>query len=383
MNITADDNRHKLLLLVNQHSRSGAEHLDSLVRFFKSRRCDVLVPDTNCADDVSAAIIEHAQHIDLVVVAGGDGSMHAAAKGLLQSGLPLAVLPLGTANDLANTLGIPEEPLDAAAMILESWDARNIHKIDLGVLNFDDELSHEKGVANADSSQELFFNVAHMGLSAQITRKLDSNLKRRWGVFSYLIAAFRAVSARKSFKVRLGIRQMSDQGVLCVQQHTMQSMHLSLGNGRQYGGGMLIRNDASIDDQRLTVYSVRPRKFWQLLWMIPWVKTGKHRFLNNVDEFNCQFGQTAADNNSSNNSSEEKHEQKDKQEDGQKDGQAKPNSEVVNKAYVHIATSRPMRVTADGEDVGYTPLYCRLLPQAIRVLVPLNYTQIRKQQKTV
>ncbi|HLT03221.1 MAG TPA: diacylglycerol kinase family protein, partial [Geminicoccaceae bacterium] len=56
---------------------------------------------------LGAWILEHRHEADLVIVGGGDGTLNAAAEALVESDLPLGILPLGTANDLARTLAIP------------------------------------------------------------------------------------------------------------------------------------------------------------------------------------------------------------------------------------------------------------------------------------
>jgi hypothetical protein len=67
---------------------------------------------------ISDAIRAHAREIELVIV-GGDGTFNAAAAGLVETGLPLGILPLGTANDVARTFALPLAPVEAARVVLE------------------------------------------------------------------------------------------------------------------------------------------------------------------------------------------------------------------------------------------------------------------------
>lgn len=106
--------------------------------------------------------------VDRVILGGGDGTLNPSAAGLRDSGLPLGILPLGTANDLARTLGVPEDPERAAAVIADGRTTR----LDLGYVN-----------------GRPFFNVASLGLSVDITRRLTKVMKRRWGRLAYPIAA--------------------------------------------------------------------------------------------------------------------------------------------------------------------------------------------------
>jgi diacylglycerol kinase family enzyme len=106
-------------------------------------------------EQLSALIREHGGEVDLVAVAGGDGTMNAAAEGLVATGLPLGILPTGTANDLARTLGI-EADLEAAVKVIAAGHTR---RIDLGLVN-----GHP------------FFNVASMGLSAELASMLTRDI---------------------------------------------------------------------------------------------------------------------------------------------------------------------------------------------------------------
>ncbi|WP_265094641.1 diacylglycerol kinase family protein, partial [Enterobacter hormaechei] len=114
--------------------------------------------------DVTRVIRELTGVVDAIVVGGGDGSINAVLEGALAARLPLGILPLGTANDLARTLGIPPDPVAAAGIIQAGY----LRQIDLGRVN-----------------GHLFANVASLGLSVELTRRLTGALKRRWGRLGY------------------------------------------------------------------------------------------------------------------------------------------------------------------------------------------------------
>src|SRR5690242_12504811 len=82
-------------------------------------RADVAVLSRTCeyARKLPELIRDHADQADRVVIGGGDGTLNAAAPGLIATGRPLGVIPLGTANDLARALGIPLHP-EAAAQVI-------------------------------------------------------------------------------------------------------------------------------------------------------------------------------------------------------------------------------------------------------------------------
>jgi len=106
----------------------------------------------------------------------------------------------------------------------------------------------------------------------------------------------------------------------------VRSMQLAVGAGRYYGGGMVIHEDADIDDGLLWLYSIAPRSLWQMVKNAFAWRAGRHR---------------AAERTSS---------------------RAAP--------WFEIRTSRPRTVTADGEIVTRTPVRLEILPGALQVVVP-------------
>src|SRR6186997_1979696 len=98
----------RALLIVNAKSRSGAAAIETALQGLERIGIDAVYRNCENAGGLSRLIEEEAKGVDLVAIAGGDGTLNAAAEGVVAAKLPLAILPTGTANDLARTLGIPE-----------------------------------------------------------------------------------------------------------------------------------------------------------------------------------------------------------------------------------------------------------------------------------
>jgi diacylglycerol kinase (ATP) len=242
-------------------------------------------------------INRHARDVDLVIVGGGDGTVNAALKGALEAGLPLGILPFGTANDLARTLGLPSDPSAAASIIV----AGRTRQIDVGQVN-----------------DRFFVNVASMGLSVELTRRMTGNLKRHLGRLSYPLAALKTVLYTRPFTAEVTTPDRTIQ---------LRSLQIAVGNGVYYGGGMAVYEGAAIDDQCLDFYSVEPRQFWQWPLFLTAFRRGRNRNLVGMRAF-CSPGP------------------------------------------LEIRTDPSLAINTDGEITTRTPARFKLLPRALSVFVP-------------
>ena len=238
--------RRRALMLVNPNARRGTAALEPVIERLREGGVDAVVERFETPDEVSADIARRRHEADLVIVCGGDGTINSAAKGVLETGLPMGIMPMGTANDLARTLGIPDDLHRAADVII----AGNTSTVDLGEVN-----GHP------------FFNVASMGLSVDLARGLTPEAKRRWGKLGYALAAIKVAMKAKPFRAEI----ISDSGT-----ERVKTLQIAVGNGVHYGGGTVIHADATIEDGHLDLYSLELKNVWKFGLMLGAFRRGEH-----------------------------------------------------------------------------------------------------------
>lgn len=288
----------RALLLINAASRRGDDDLSAAIRHITDDGWELTIFRPQSVDEMRSLISERARDMDRVVLAGGDGTVHAALPAVLEANAVLAVLPLGTGNDLAAALGIPED-LRAAAAVFTGESERHI---DVGFVN-----------------ETPFINAVQIGLGAELRSHLDSRRKRRWGALGYLWAAMESLREDEPF----------DAVIRCGDEHEgakVRLSHITVANGERFGGRLELGERAVLESGQLVVKALKPRVEWSPTAMAAAVLRGgpppeDHLYSWRTDK-------------------------------------------------LEIDATPSQAVTADGEPVGRTPLTCRVLPRALRVLAP-------------
>jgi len=239
----------RCLLLLNPHSRSAADAEPTLTGELARRGIDLVGDGPQPPEKLSELLGDGGgAALDRILVAGGDGTLNAVLDGLIAAAIPVAVLPLGTANDLAHNLGVPTDPAAAVRIALEG----PVRSVDVARVN-----------------GRLFINVATLGLGPKVTRHLTKELKARLGFLGYPRALISAYRDSRPFHVSITASGGQSMRLNCL--------HLAVGNGHYYGGGAVVSHHARLDDGRLHLLAVRPRPFWRLLLQAPMVMFGLHR----------------------------------------------------------------------------------------------------------
>jgi diacylglycerol kinase (ATP) len=226
-------------VVLNAGARRGPGAARELERLLEGRGLDVgeVAEVTSGAELLTTLDRVVATAPPLLVVAGGDGTICAAAERVAGTTTVLGVLPAGTANDFARTL-----ELDSMATAVEALVTGRVVDVDLGRA----ETLLTGGEGRVDS--QAFLNVASAGLSSGVTEMLSPRLKRRLGPLAYPVATLRAYRRHVDFTATLEFPE-GDHETLRL-DHVLQ---VSVGNGRHYGGGNTVSPTASVDDDALDV----------------------------------------------------------------------------------------------------------------------------------
>lgn len=175
---------------------------------------------------------------DVVLAAGGDGTVRSVAESLAGTGVALGLLPAGTGNLLARTLGTPLD-LEGAARVALTGDDR---AIDIGRVR-------ARG-PESDDSEHVFLVMAGTGFDADVMANTPEGLKARVGPLAYVVSGLRAMRGRRT-RITLRI----DGGAL----RRRRSRTVLVGNSGTLLGGLVLMPNAIVDDGVLDVVNLAPK----------------------------------------------------------------------------------------------------------------------------
>jgi len=179
--------------------------------------------------------------LDVIFVAGGDGTLRNVVQGIAGQDIAIGILPLGTGNILARNLKIPIGNLDAA---IQKALSGNRYQLDLGVA---------KAVFADGSLREFIFTgIAGVGMDAKLMENTQPKLKRRVGWIAYIEGGIRSLPLKfERFDVQID-----------NQVRTLKSYSLLVGNVGWLPGLISMMPDAQMDDGKLDIAAIGPRKIW-------------------------------------------------------------------------------------------------------------------------
>lgn len=186
---------------------------------------------------------------DLVLAAGGDGTVNEVVNGIARSPWQprLGIIPVGTANDFAAGLGLPSSVAEA---------------VDVAVHG------RPRVVDAARVNRRYFVNVSTGGFGAEATGAASQRAKRKWGPFAYMITGTRQFLGMKKRRARF----VADGQVVHDGEYTV----FAVGNARRTGGGTLLTPLARQSDGKLDIMIVPGLSRMDFLALMPDLRAGTH-----------------------------------------------------------------------------------------------------------
>jgi YegS/Rv2252/BmrU family lipid kinase len=192
----------------------------------------------------------------MVIVGGGDGTISSVVQLLEGTETVLGIMPFGTGNALARDLAVPTDVDQAVEIIAKG----KIAHIDVGIAN-----------------GRRFMNVATLGLSTLIAQDLSTGIKKVFAAAAYAIAVARALLEVKPFKAVLTLEDGT--------AHEIDALQIVIGNGRFHAGGLLIKENAAIDEGFLSVYALATTHKFAFLKLALRLRAGNQAELDEVRSF--------------------------------------------------------------------------------------------------
>ncbi|MFW9929651.1 MAG: diacylglycerol/lipid kinase family protein [Candidatus Thorarchaeota archaeon] len=252
---------------------------------------------------------------DGILAVGGDGTVNEVINGILSSSPEklLAILPTGTGNDLANTFQLHLD-LTLACKTIISGKPR---KIDVGMVQGKD--------FNKKTIKRFFGGVASFGFDADVAYDTNASTKILPGTWNYLRSVFKnwIRLTPKIFQLTYSNSNISDKRTIEQKQ-----LLCAIGNGKFYGGGMMICPDALVTDNMLDITLIDPVKRIEFLKVFPSVYSGTHK--------------------------------------------NHPAVHLSKANQIFVSSKVKIRYQVDGEVLGYTPVKLSSTPSVLQVLAPQN-----------
>lgn len=268
----------RIRLIINPVSGNDEPNLMKLPEIIAAMDAEGIRADIAFTDpDNSPALIAQKaieENYELVVVAGGDGTVGEVAKGLLRAPIPLGIIPIGTYNNIARSLSIPTD-LVAACQVIATGQ---IKSIDVGQAN----------------NEHYFFEAAGVGLDAALFPIGEEIKGGRWG---QLLQAFQLAINYKPQRLRMEFdRPIAEARISTVKRRFMRKplarnqLRLSallvvIANGSYYGTGFTVAPDAAIDDGLLTISIFRNFSKWELMRHFWSISKGQRQYSPKIETY--------------------------------------------------------------------------------------------------
>lgn len=260
---------------------------------------------SNHAVELASEAVE--KNYDVILAAGGDGTLHQVLNGILKintgkENLPaLGVLPLGSGNDFARTLHIKAQPHTLVKMLTThpSW-------IDVGSVQY---------AQDGKTQQAYFINVADAGMGPEVIHALRTSKKLFGAAVAYYTAILSTFFTYRCMQVEIETPEWKWKNTLRT---------LAIGNGKFYGHGLCIAPDAKLNDGTLDIFMCGDTSVWDFIRHSDPLKKSKHVRHPKVD--------------------------------------------YTTASTLELTAATPCRIEADGELLGFLPATVNVIPNRIKFL---------------
>ncbi len=258
------------LLLVNPAAGGGRaeEVLPDLREFAKQRGWELEICVTQDPDDLAARARDAAQAgRKRILVLGGDGTFQVLLNALADyPETVLGVIPAGGGNDLAVSLGLSQDPIQAADLILEG------------------ETCHLDAVRvrTAEGRERLYAGGGGVGLDAEAARYASGAYRNLRGRLRYVLAVIRALFGFHSIRVRIGMTASEPQNL------EAKALLVGVLNTPSYGAGVCLAPDAKTDDGRLDLVVLDDLSAIEILALLPALTLRGELKTNRVHRFSIE-----------------------------------------------------------------------------------------------
>jgi diacylglycerol kinase (ATP) len=268
-----------------------------------------------------------ADQADVVLLFGGDGTIHRHLSQLVKLGLPVLVVPAGSGNDFAGALGLRRVRDSLAAWRRFCAGQDNVRAIDLGVITPQETVGESPAPHQPRNSvlgaRNYFCSVAGIGLDSEVARR--ANALPRWlrGHGGYALSLAPTIFRFAPLPMKIFTPDEANGWTTRSDQPTLLA---AFANTPTYGGGMKIAPHAQLDDGQLDICVIGGVDPFKLACMFPTVYFGRHLSIREVEYFQAER--------------------------------------------VRVETETPLDVYADGEFVCRTPIEVTVQREALKVLTP-------------
>ena len=248
----------KVRFIYNPYSGENMilKELDIIMKMHQEKRYQVIPYRIQQGKNVAEALEDLDETYKYILIAGGDGTVDTVVNAMINKGidLPIAILPVGTANDFGKFLNIPADVKEALEKILSTEPV----PVDIGKIN-----------------DKYFVNVASTGLFTDISQKTDDNLKNTIGKLAYYIKGIEELPHFRKLKVKITSDELVYDG----------EMYLMLVFNGQTAGNLKLATQADATDGYLDVIVIKAVALYEIIPLFLKILKGDHLDSNKVVYF--------------------------------------------------------------------------------------------------